>query len=449
MFITGFGVLRHVGLMLWIRRRAASAVVLAVVLVPAVLMTGSAQAQTLQILHSFALPPDGQSPYAGLIKDSAGNLYGTTRGGGPGYSIGTVFKVDTNDNETVLHSFNIVFYPDGESAYPGGSAPYAGLIKDSAGNLYGTTSGGGTDSQGTVFKITPTGKETVLHNFTFQPDGAHPYGGLVRDTAGNLYGTTQNGGAHGFGTIFKVDTTGHEKVLHSFSGPPDGANPYAGLVRDASGNLYGTTTSGGVNNLGTVFKLDTNDQETVLHSFSGPPDGEYPLAGLILDSAGNLYGTTSKGGAHAHFISIPRNPTNLYIDPGTIFKVDTTGKETVLYSFSGPDGSSPFVAGLVQDKAGNLYGTTTAGGSGWCPTSILVRGMYEYFNLGCGTIFKLDTTGTETVLYSFPPAKGSLVPSPGAGVPYGGLVLDTSGNLYGTTVNGGANGLGTVFKFIP
>src|SRR5271157_3461030 len=366
---------------------ATAALALAIMLVAAVLATGSAQAQTYteSVLYSFQGGTDGAGPYAGLVLDAQGNVYGTTYYGGDlacsAYGCGTVFTVDTTGKETVLYSFTRV---GGD-----GAGPYAGLVLDAQGNLYGTTYAGGNPACtlegpgcGTVFKVDTTGKETVLHSFTGTGgDGANPYAGLVRDAQGNLYGTTYVGGA-GYGTVFKLDTTGKETVLYSFTGY-DGSGPEAGLVLDAQGNLYGTTKYGG--NLacyapygcGTVFKLDTTGKETVLYSFTGTGtgDGEAPEAGLVLDTKGNLYGTTPYGGTNG-------GASN----GGTVFKVDTTGKETVLYSFAGTgagDGQNP-EAGLVLDAQGNLYGTTYFGGA----------------NAG-GTVFKVDTTGKETVLHSF------------------------------------------------
>jgi uncharacterized repeat protein (TIGR03803 family) len=266
---------------------------------------------------------------------------------------------------------------------------------------------------GTVFKLDTTGRETVLHSFTGTPDGAIPRAALVRDAAGNLYGTTVFGGASiGYGTVFKLDTTGKETVLHSFTAT-DGSGPVAALVRDAAGNLYGTTAYGGASLSGTVFKLDTSGTETVLHSFTGRADGAIPYAALVRDHAGNLYGNTAYGGASGY---------------GTVFKLDTTGRETVLHSFTGAsDGASPFDA-LVRDPAGNLYGTATFGGDPFCSS-------------GCGTVFKLDTTGKETVLHSFTGRADGAIPA--------GLVRDPAGNLYGTTYYGGAFGYGVVFKLTP
>jgi uncharacterized repeat protein (TIGR03803 family) len=280
---------------------------------------------------------------------------------------------------------------------------------------------------GQVVVATPSAKAqadatfTVLYSFKWDfADGAFPYAGVVLDAAGNLYGTTYWGGASGLGTVFKLDTTGAETVLHSFNGG-DGSNP-ADLIRDANGNLYGTTQFGGASDAGTVFKLDTTGAETVLHSFVGPPtDGLRPIAGLVRDAGGSLYGTTLAGGSSS----------NCGGGCGTVFRLDTTGAETVLHSFAKKrrDGKFPY-AGLVRDAAGNLYGTTVQGGA----SNNCVG--------GCGTVFRLDTTGGETLLHRF--VGGS--PATDGERPGAGLVRDAAGNLYGTTPQGGAYGAGTVFK---
>ena len=246
---------QHRGWICWICQQAATAVlVLAFVLGPAVIATPSAQAQTFTVLYWFkGLQDDGINPEAGLVRDKAGNLYGTTGHGGDGTNFGTVFKLDTTGKETLLHSF--------AGGATDGQNPYAGLVRDKTGNLYGTTSFGGASGiglgLGTVFKLDTTGKETLLYSFAGgATDGQSPQAGLIRDNAGNLYGTTVLGGASGLGTVFKLDTTGKETALHSFTGRPrDGAIPLAGLIQDAAGNLYGTTVSGGLLGLGTVFKL--------------------------------------------------------------------------------------------------------------------------------------------------------------------------------------------------
>ena len=375
------------------------------------------------VLHKFPSPGnnDGSYPYAGLVRDALGNLYGTTSGGGDcniGVGCGVVFKIDTSGEETILHSF---------SDSPDGREPVAGLIQDKAGNLYGTTEQGGYSGAGTVYEITAAGTYTVLYSFTGRGDGGNPYGGLVEDKAGNLYGTTEGG----YGNVFKLDKSDNLTVLHSFTGYPDGSNPYAGLVLDASGNLYGTTYYGGSGSCngvgcGTVFEVASTGKETVLHSFTGSPEGTNPYAGVTLDASGNLYGTTEFGGSSSNCVD------GYGSGCGVVFKVDSTGKETVLYNFTGsPDGAGPS-AGLIGDSTGNLFGTTAFGGTNPdCPGTLP----------GCGVVFKLDTSGKESLLYSF---NGS---SDGT-EPYAGLVRDASDNLYGTTISGGyqLSAFGTVFK---
>jgi|SRR5271157_131858 len=389
-----------------------------------VLATGSAQAQiyTFSVLYSFTGSPDGLGPVGALVRDAQGNLYGETYLGGA-YGWGTVFEVDATGKETVLYSFT--------GTGGDGVNPTAGLVRDAQGNLYGTTLFGGDPAYrddvycdgypygcGTVFEVDTTGKETVLHSFTGR-DGSEPdQAGLVRDAQGNLYGTTRQGGAYPWGVVFKLDATGKETVLYSFTlTGDDGAYPYCTLVRDAQGNLYGTTGNGGAYGYGTVFEVDATGKETVLYSFcsqSACTDGVFPVAGLVQDAQGNLYGTTIQGGA-----------TNA----GTVFEVDATGKETVLYSFTGTggdgDGAYP-QSTLVRDAQGNLYGTTSGGGGYEC--------LY-----GCGTVFKLDATGKETVLHSFTGTGGD------GTYPFN-VVLDAQGNLYGISGGGGAYNYGTVFK---
>ncbi len=306
------------------------------------LTIAQAQAQTAYsetVLHNFASPPKGAFPYAGVISDSAGNLYGTANSGGAA-NAGVVYKVDTAGRQTVLYSF---------TGGADGGNPYGGVVRDAAGNLYGTTVYGGAASSGVVFKVDSSGHETVLYTFSGGDDGGYPYAGVIRDSSGNLYGTAQQGGTRNLGVIYSVNTAGQETVLYTFTGAADGAAPYAGVIRDSAGNLYGTTLQGGIGNVGAVYKLDPAGHETAPPNFPNAPGGTNPYAGVIRDSAGNLYGTTTGGG-----------PANA----GVVYKLSPAGQETVLYSFTGgADGRNPY-AGVTRDSAGNLYGTTLNGGTG-------------------------------------------------------------------------------------
>jgi uncharacterized repeat protein (TIGR03803 family) len=385
-------------------------------------------------LYSFAGGSDPKTPYAGLIFDKAGNLYGTSQLGGAN-SLGTVFEITPNSNgswtESVIYSFT--------GATDGGQ-PYGSLVFDTAGNLYGTTSYGGstncTQGCGTVFKLTPGSSgwtESVVYTFSGGSDGREPYARLLSDAAGNLYGTTLFGGnitstcSSGCGTVFKL-TRGSsgwtESVLYAFQGAADGASPYDGLAFDSTGNLYGTAYAGGASGNGVIFKLTPGSSgwtESILHAFTGGNDGKFPYGDLILDAAGNLYGTASQGGSQGF---------------GVVFEMRLTKKgnlrEAVLHTFANTPSANP-VAGLVMDTAGNLYGTTIAGAS---QTSC---------GGGCGTLFKLTpvSTGgwTYKVLHDFGHGTDGYHPS-------GDLVLDPAGNLYGTTQAGGSQGSGLVFEIM-
>jgi uncharacterized repeat protein (TIGR03803 family) len=404
-----------------ISRAATAALAIAVVFALTVVLASPAQAQvwTEQVLHSFGNGSDGAYP-SGMVFDSAGNLYGTTSEGGT-YGIGTVFELTPNGHggriEHVLFSFN----------GPDGAQPLGGVIFDAAGNLFGTTQDGWDSSIGTVFELTPTGgggwTEQVLHNFN--GDGYDPEAGLVMDNAGNLYGTTGGGNQdYPYGTVFELSpTVGGEwtaKVLHSFNGA-DGVDPWFGsLVLDGAGDLYGTTLRGGAYSAGVVFELmptvDGNWTETVLHSFSQDgTDGCLPWGGVTLDAAGSLYGTTWVCGTN---------------DAGVVFKLTPTGDgswtETLLHTFGvGTDGANPEAA-LIFDAAGNLYGTTAGGG-----------------NFGNGTVYELLPNGsggwTEQILYN---SRNS----PDGNGPDTPLVLDSAGNIYGATGGGGTYGYGTAFE---
>lgn len=375
-----------------------------VILLAALCLSLPMSAQHLTVLHSFTDNADGRNPVGRLLMDQAGNLYGTTRSGGHGLSSkGTVFKIDTSGHLTVLHAFA----DKNDGAYP-----RAGLIMDGRGNLYGTTELGGLHNHGTVFAIDPSGNEKVIYNFKGQPDGDRPYGDLVMDGVGTIFGTTSYGGSHNCGVVFKLFPDNEETVLHAFKGGVDGCNPKAGLAgRSQDPDLYGTTENGGSHGNGTVFAVDgATGSESVVHDFTGD-DGNSPVSTLIADSSGDFYGTTMQGGG--------------FEATGTVFKLAPSGDLTVLYAFTTvADGAHP-EAGLVMDSTGNLYGTTLQGGS--------VDG---------GTVFKIDTSGNETVLHSF-------TGHPDGRSPYASLILDTQGNLYGTTEIGGAYGFGSVFVLSP
>jgi uncharacterized repeat protein (TIGR03803 family) len=328
-------------------------------------------AQTFTVLYEFTGHADGAFPFSGVIRDSAGNLYGTTSCGGSS-DFGTVFKLDKNDKFSVLYNFPEPWISPGCF-----SGPFPGsLTLDADGNLYGAGGGGngtcnGGPNCGVIFKVDPSGIETTIHAFLYGPKGFYPNLGLIRDAAGNLYGTTKGGGKRGAGTVFKLDSAGNETVLHTFQRAPDGAVPIAGLVQDAAGNFYGTTGSGGQKSCnggsatcGVVFKVDPNGNETVFYSFTGGTDGEYPWGGLLIDSTGNLYGTAEGG-----------NPAGGGY--GVFFKVDPSGEETVLYNFAA------YQEGFVtaMDSAGNFYGTSEIGGN---PNDCKPASGH-----GCGVVFKL------------------------------------------------------------
>jgi uncharacterized repeat protein (TIGR03803 family) len=413
-----------------------SAAVLLLILSPVFGEPATAQSYTLTTLYSFAGSPDGAWPL-GIVLDSQGNLYGSTQLGGlaacgpkqrPLFGCGTVFKLDTAGHETVLHRFTFS-NGDGMTPWIAGT-----VIRDSAGNLYGTTFYGGdskcfTDGLnygcGMAFKLDPSGRETVLHKFegAVNSDGAGPGARLVQDGQGNLYGTTNNGGdinctaryyEPGCGTVFKIDTAGHETILYRFTGANgDGVMP-TGLVIDARGNLYGTTTYGGAFGYGTVFRVDSSGNETILYSFrgAGVGDGASPISGLTLDSQGNLYGATLDGGTG--------NCNDLAPGGGTVFKLSPSGQETVLYRFTGTNGDTCFPSSeLVLDDAGNLFGFTAV--------------------IGYGAFYKVDASGHETVLYKFP----------GIDEPFGLLAIPGQpGSFYGALYQDERN-LGTIFKLTP
>ncbi len=382
--------------------RLGAALMAAVVLCFGAVTTQSAQAQTLHVLYNFAGSSDGGDPYASLIRDGAGNLYSTVDYGGTSFA-GAVFKVAPNGTETVLYSF---------SGGSDGAYPFSPVVRDGAGNLYGTTSMGGSANAGVVFKVDANGTETVLHSFTGGQDGVTPIGGLLRDKAGNLYGTTSQGGTSNDGVLFKITPRGKEIILHTFTGSTkDGKYPsYTSLLSDAQGNLYGVTEEGGAADGGILYKLSTSGKLTILHSFKGgTTDGCNVLGTPFMDAAGNFYGTTSSCGAHTL---------------GTVWKVSASGKEKVLHSFAGgtTDGEYP-LAGVIVDAKGNVYGNTETGGSA-----------------DVGTVYEISKTGKFTLLHSFDGTDGKY--------PYGSFVQNAKGTLFGTTQNGGTIGYGTVWKIV-
>jgi uncharacterized repeat protein (TIGR03803 family) len=386
------------------------------------------------------------------MRGSDGNFYGTTGSifapsfsGGGAYKRGTLFKVTPAGVETVLYSF-------GASGAADGTNPISTLIQDADGNFYGTTDSGGAYNQGTVFKISPAGVETWVYSFSGNgpavgapgQDGSTPYAGLIQGSDGNFYGTTNVGGAYGYGTVFKITPAGVETVLYSFTAGNlcvnyvcrrDGGQPWAPLVKGNDGNFYGTTFSPS-----TVFKITPAGDETVLYSFTGSllggaasADGAGPAAGLTLGTDGNFYGTTFAGGAYAS---------------GTVFKISPAGAESILHAFSGGyvtygigvhgtsggvqgswDAATPSYGALVQGSDGIFYGTTRSGGA-----------------YNSGAIFKITASGLETVLYSFT-GNGGIAGSADGAYPEGGLIQVSDGTFYGTTVNGGATNEGTVFSF--
>ncbi len=316
-----------------------------------------ASAQTFTSLFNFNSNNGGSPAHMSLVQGLNGNLYGTTSDGGAyacsnGPRCGTVFEITTGG--TLLESFSF----NGSD----GEFPVAGLVQTNDGSLYGTTSDGTGSSHSTVFKLTSSGALTTLHGFcssTNCADGDVPESSLVLGTDGKFYGTTNNGGTAGQGTVFKITPTGTLTTLHSFSGKDGSIPSFGGLVQATDGNFYGTTILGGANGDGVIFRINSAGMGTILHSFNGS-DGNTPN-GLLQATDGNFYGTTFFGGGGA----------------GSVFKMTPTGTLTTLYSFcvqglSCPDGQYPSDR-LVQATDGNLYGVTPSGGAnGPAPSSASV-----------------------------------------------------------------------------
>jgi uncharacterized repeat protein (TIGR03803 family) len=351
-------------------------------------------AQTFKTLLNFNGTNGAQPVYTSLVQNTDGSFYGTTLGGGTN-SAGTVFKIAPRGTLITVYSFCE------QTNCADGAEPYAGLVRGRDGNFYGTTSSGGANSFGTVFKITSRGTLTTLHSFNLT-DGAQPFAALVQATSGDFYGTTTGGGPNNSGTVFKITPAGTLTTLHNFDGT-DGSYPLGALVQATNGDFYGTTE------YNTVFKISSTGTFTTLHTFNGA-DGNYPN-GLIQAIDGNLYGTTYQGGAN--------NTCNNGC--GTVFKITPKGSLTTLHNLDSTHGANP-VAVLFQATDGKFYGTTYAGGD----------------NSDFGTIFEITSKGSLATLHTFDGADG--------GQPYGPLVQSTSGTLYGTTTNFGADSLGTIFS---
>lgn len=402
-----------------------SVIILPLFLAPVLILSSISYSQTFQTMYSFADPPDGSTPLS-VLTLGAGELYGTTwSGGASSAGYGTIFKITNSGKETVVYNFN---------GGTDGTNPSGALAKDSAGNLYGTTARGGscggfTGYCGTVFRLTPAGQESVIYSFQAgTTDAENPGSGVTLDATGNLYGPAQ-GGVYGAGAIFKIDTSGHESVFYSFgSVPGDGYGPFGRLILDSGGNLYGVTQQGGSCSGGTVFKVDPSGNETTLYSFcAGATTGSTPSGPLVRDQAGNLYGVTGQGGdlsCSAGFGS----------GCGTVFRLSTSGALTVLHSFQGGANDGVESAGinyggglgLIRGSSGYLYGITPFGGSS--------------SSAGDGTVYEITPAGAFTLLHAFVGTDGSIPSAP--------LTL-ISGTLYGTTQAGGAASNGTVFKLRP
>jgi len=390
----------------------------------------SASGPVERVLYSFTGGADGEYPDSDLMIDSSGNLYGTAVTGGD-FDSGAVFELTPNGSgwtETVLYSF---------TGGKDGGEPYGGVTLDADGNLYGTAVVGGStrgvcveNGCGVAFKLTNSGgvwSQSVIHTFTGGHDGSGPGAGLTLDKQGNLYGMTPTGGAYGLGVIYELTPGASggwaEKIIHAFTGGDDGGTGSAGrLLLNAAGNLYGVATVGGAYGSGTAFELAPLPNGAwrlnTLYAFKGQPDAGFPYGALTVDASGDLYGTSYYDGAN---------------DLGAVYELSHNGtawSEKVLYSFQGgTDGSSP-ISNLVL-RAGSLYGTTSEGGAAGC---------------SCGTVFSLTpgagATWSESVLYSF---KGA----PDGAFVYNGMLAGPTGSLYGTTVHGGVDDEGSVFKFEP
>jgi len=356
----------------------------------------------------------GINPYSTVLTQGAdGNFYGTIPTGGLG--AGTIFRITPSGKFTLLHAFS----SDADGGYPLGS-----LVQATNGLLYGTTNGGGANQRGTVFEMTLKGALTTLHSFN-GIDGSNPMGGLVQAANGDFYGTTGGGGAYGSGTVFKMTAAGSLTTLYSFcsaSACADGQDPVAALVQGTNANFYGVAALGGINSQGTVFEITPEGKLTTLYAFcslTNCADGSEPQSSLVQAIDGNFYGTTYRGGA-GEFCSTT--------SCGTVFKITPAGTFSTLYSFCSlpacADGRIPF-SSLIQATDGDFYGTTFGDGA-----------------YGGGTVFALTPAGTLTTVYNF----CSVTDCADGSAPYAGLLQATNGNFYGTTYLGGAHDYGTIFS---
>jgi uncharacterized repeat protein (TIGR03803 family) len=404
-------------------------------LASAMLFSLGATAQTFSVIHTFSDGQDGAYPYAGLVTDKKGNLYGAANQGGDlkascppaNNGCGTIFKLAPSKSGWKFQP--IYVFRGGKN----GQGPYGRVAFGPDGKLYGTTVEGGNEQPcssgcGSVFRLKPPltchtqtcpWTETVLYRFLGNTDGFYPTGDLTFDQAGNLYGTTFQGGTYGPGTVYELKKgSWAESIVWNFTGNSDGGNPYSGVIFDEAGNIYTSALAGGLNNGGAVLELSPSESdwtETTLYDFYGT-SGVLPFAGLVLNGSGNVIGATESGGPNAN--------------GGTVYELSPSGGTwnlTTLYNFTGEGEPGPW-GKLTMDAAGNLYGTTQGypGAGDW------------------GTAFKLTLSNgvwTETVLHRFTGGKDG-------GYPLSNLVLDSTGNLYGTT-NLGGKGYGVVFQIAP
>ncbi len=357
----------------------------------------SAVGTKLSTLYSFTGGTDGSSPN-GLADGRDGYLYGTTQLGGSFHN-GSAFKIGTNGGFIMLVSFD----------QTNGAFPLAGLVLSTNRNFYGTTSAGGASGAGTVLAMTPAGEASILHEFTGGNDGGSPATALIQGTDGGFYGATQNGGANGLGTIFRITSGGTLGTLHAFVGGAEASSPAGALLELSHGTFYGTSASGGTSNQGSVFRLIPGGALTTLYSFTGGMDGYHPVGSLVLGDDGALYGATSY------------NTIRGFAFYGTLFNLSTNGALQTLYALNFTDGSYP-AAGLVLSSDGNFYGTTEQGGAA------------DY-----GTVFRMTPGGVVSTLVEFDGFND------GAN-PVTALTEGSDGNLYGTTSAGGPGGHGTIFR---